>query len=63
MLGTNPAPTLQCLGCGLTIGGAPIVYDTATRAALTDALIYRDMDQAVRVALAAHADGLLEVAP
>jgi hypothetical protein len=62
MLGTNPGPAgIACLGCGLTLGAPPITYDFHTMAALDSAFRHYDRDQAVRVILAAHADGLLEV--
>jgi hypothetical protein len=50
-----------CANCGITFGPA-VVCDVTTRIQLIDAMASLDYEHIVRLALAAHADGLLEVA-
>ncbi len=49
-----------CANCGITFGPA-VECDVTTRIQLIDAMASLDYEQIVRIALAAHADGLLEV--
>lgn len=58
----SPIGTTPCARCGVALGGEYVYIETATRIRLLDALAAGDLDEMVRVTLAAHADGLLEVA-
>lgn len=56
-----PVGASPCVRCGVALTGAQVYMDVPTRVRLLDALRVADLDECVRVVLAAHADGLIEV--